>query len=146
MVALGLKIDYDEAKKLVLENLENGSSYNKFLELIKYQHGDISKLPTSTHKYKIKTNSEGYITDIDAYKLGILSMHLGAGRVNKEDQIDYSAGIVLNKNINDYLEVGDTIMTLYTNKKIEDLNIDNTIFKISSQKKQKEKLILEILK
>ena len=73
-------------------------------------------------------------------------MHLGAGRVNKEDQIDYSAGIVLNKNINDYLEVGDTIMTLYTNKKIEDLNIDNTIFKISSQKTKKEKLILEILK
>ena len=35
---------------------------------------------------------------------------------------------------------------LYTNKKIEDLNIDNTIFKISSQKTKKEKLILEILK
>ena len=87
----------------VLNNLDNGESYNKFLELINTQHGNIDLLPSSHSKYEIKSATVGYLVDIDAYKLGMLSMSLGAGRKNKEDTIDYSAGIIVNKNINDYV-------------------------------------------
>ncbi len=144
MVSLGLNISYEEAKEKVLNNLESGEAYNKFLELIKYQHGDIDALPTESNKYEIKSMTEGYLTDIDAYKLGILSMSLGAGRKNKEDTIDYSAGIVVNKNIGDYINNGDVIMTLYTNKEITE--VDNSIFKISSEKNIDNQLIYEIIK
>lgn len=144
MVALGLNITYEEAKEKVLNNLNNDEAYNKFLELIKYQHGDIDSLPEESNKYEIKSKTEGYLVDIDAYKLGILSMSLGAGRENKEDTIDYAAGIVVNKNINDYVNVDDVIMTLYTNKEIT--NVDSTIFKISDKKIEDEKLIYEIIK
>ena len=88
--------------------------------------------------------TKGYLIDIDDYKLGILSMNLGAGRKNKEDKIDYSAGIIVKKNINDYINEGDVIMTLYTNKEITE--IDNTIFKISDKKIEDNKLIYEIIK
>ena len=71
-------------------------------------------------------------------------MSLGAGRENKEDTIDYSAGIIVNKNINDYIEKGDVIMTLYTNKEIT--SIDNTIFKISDKQTDNDKLIYEIIR
>ena len=71
-------------------------------------------------------------------------MSLGAGRLTKEDKLDYSAGIIVNKNINDYVKKGDVIMTLYTKKKITD--IDNTIFKISDKKNRNNKLIYEIIK
>jgi len=144
MVSLGLEIDYSNAKEKVLESLQNGQAYNKFLELINYQHGDISKLPKSQLKYEIKSMTKGYLTDIDADKLGVLSMHLGAGRQNKEDKIDYSAGIVVHKNINDYINDGEVIMTLYTNKEIT--NIDNSIFKISNNKINNNQLIYEIIK
>ena len=144
MVSLGLNISYDEAKKKVLENLDNGNAYNKFVELIEKQHGNIDNLPKAKNKYEIKSMTEGYLIDIDAYKLGILSMSLGAGRKNKEDKIDYSAGIVVNKNINDYIKEGDVIMTLYTKNKIT--SIDNTIFKISAKQAKDDKLIYEIIK
>jgi len=144
MVSLGLNISYEEAKAKVLTSLENGTAYEKFLELIKYQHGDITKLPKSSNKYEIKSMTAGYLTDIDAYKLGVLSMHLGAGRQNKEDTIDYSAGIIVHKNINDYVSIGDIIMTLYTNKDVTD--IDNSIFKISDTKADNNKLIYEVIK
>ena len=88
--------------------------------------------------------TEGYLVDIDAYKLGVLSMSLGAGRKNKEDKLDYSAGIIVNKNINDYVNTGDIIMTLYTNNDVTE--IDNSIFKISNNKKNNNKLIYEIIK
>ena len=144
MVSLGLNINYDSAKELVITNLDNGLAYQKFIELVEYQHGDINSLNTQAHKYEIKSASSGYLVDIDAYKLGVLSMHLGAGRENKDDIIDYSAGIIVNKNINDYIETGDVIMTLYTNKVVD--SIDNTIFKISNQKTKNSKLIYEIIK
>ena len=143
MVSLGLDISYEEAKEKVISNLENGMAYQKFLELIKYQHGDISNLPKSKNKYEIKSMTEGYLIDIDAYKLGVLSMNLGAGRKNKEDTIDYGAGIIVHKNINDYVNTGDVIMTLYTNKEIKE--IDNSIFKIDSKPINSQKLIYEII-
>jgi len=144
MVSLGLEISYKEAKEKVLMNLENGSAYNKFLELIKNQQGNIQNLPKSNNKYEIKSMTEGYLVNMDAYKLGLLSMSLGAGRINKEDTLDYSAGIIVHKNINDYISKGELLMTLYTNKEIN--SIDNTIFKISNQKGDKQKLILDIIK
>ena len=122
MVSLALNVDYEQAKTKVLEVLANGKAYEKFLELVRTQHGDISKLPKATNSYKIKSMTEGYLTNIDAYKLGVLSMHLGAGRESIEDKIDYSAGIVVNKNIDDYVNVGDVIMTLYTNEEIKEVD------------------------
>lgn len=144
IVSLGLNISYEEAKEKVLNNLDNGEAYNKFIELINYQHGNIDSLPKSNNKYEIKSLTSGYLVDIDAYKLGLLSMSLGAGRENKEDTIDYSAGIIVNKNINDYVNEGDVIMTLYTNKEITE--VDNSIFKISDKQTDNDKLIYEIIK
>lgn len=144
MVSLGLNIIYDIAKQKVIENLANGNAYNKFIELIKTQSGNIQLLPKSKNKYEIKSMTEGYLVNMDAYKLGILSMSLGAGRKNKEDQLDYSAGIVVHKNINDYINKEDTIMTLYTEKEITSL--DNSIFQISEERIRNNKLIIDIIK
>jgi len=144
MVSLGLNIKYEEAKTKVLENLENGNAYHKFIEIIKTQNGIIENLPKSKNKYEIKSMTEGYLINMDAYKLGILSMSLGAGRKNKEDNIDYSAGIIIHKNINDYINKEDNVMTLYTNKEIT--NIDNSIFSISNDRIKNNNLIIDIVK
>ena len=128
----------------VIMNLENGEAYNKFLELIKTQKGNIHELSKTNNKYEIKSNTEGYIVNMDAHKLGTLSMSLGAGRQNKEDTLDYSAGVIVHKEISDYVKKGDVIMTLYTNKEIT--KIDNSIFKISKDRINKQKLIIDILK
>lgn len=144
MVSLGLNIKYEDAKTKVLEHLENGMAYQKFLEIIKTQNGIIENLPKSKNKYEIKSMTEGYLINMNAYKLGLLSMSLGAGRKNKEDNIDYSAGIIIHKNINDYINKEDTVMTLYTNKEIT--NIDNSIFSISNDRIKNNRLIIDIVK
>lgn len=144
MVSLGLNIPYESALEKVNTVLDNGAAYEKFLELIKAQNGNLELLPKIESKYDIRSISTGYLVDIDAYKLGLLSMSLGAGRETKEDTIDYSAGIIVNKNIGDYINEGDVIMSLYTKKEITE--IDNTIFKISDTKNNNPKLIYEIIK
>lgn len=143
MVSLGLNITYEEAKIKVIDSLETNKAYDKFKELVLTQKGDLEKLPKATNKYIIRSKTKGYLIDIDAYKLGLLSMQLGAGRLNKEDALDYSAGIVLEKNINDYVLENDIIMTIYTNKKID--KIDNQIFTFSNNNKNNYNLIYEII-
>lgn len=144
MVSLGLNISYEEAENKVLTNLSNMSAYNKFLEFVNYQHGDITKLPKASLKCEIKSKKEGYLTNIDALKLAKISLSLGSGREKIDDVIDYASGIVVNKNINDYVNVGDTIYTIYSDKKIE--HIDTLCYTISDSINNNDKLIYEIIK
>ncbi len=144
MVSLGLGIDHDEALNRVLENLSNGKAYDKFLEFVKAQKGDITKLPQASNKIEIRSDKEGYLNNIDALKLGELSMSLGAGRSNMKDKIDYTAGIILNKNIFDYVNIGDVLMTIYTNK--DNYNIPDDIFDISNTKNNDIKLIYKVMR
>ena len=144
MVSLGLNIDYNKAKKQVINNIENGSAYNKFLEFVNYQKGKIDKLPHAEYTKEIKATKEGYLTKLDALKLGKIAMNQGAGRINKDDKIDYSAGIIINKNINDYVNVGDTIYTIYSDRKID--NIDSECYTIGDKKNNDITLIYDVIK
>jgi len=146
MVSLGLNIDYTIAKQRVIEAITNKKAYNKFLEFIKYQKGDITRLPKSSKIYEIKGDKGGYLTNLSSLEIAKLSGSLGASRQTKEDTIDYSAGIIINKKINDKVSIGDTILTLYTNKESIP-NIDtNKLFTISSTPNSNFTLIYEIIK
>ena len=144
MVKLGLNISYEEARNMVVKAIKDKKAYNKLLEFIKYQGGDINSLPKSKYIYEIKSVSSGYLYDIHSLEVAKLSSGLGAGRKNKDDKIDYSAGVIINKNINDIVEVGDTIMTLYTNKEVSSIDI-NKLFIISNNKNDDNKLIYEVI-
>ena len=146
MVSLGLGINYKEAKNMVIDNLYDGKAYEKFLELIEYQNGSLNGLVESKNTYQVKSNSEGYLTNIDALSLGNLSMELGAGRKSLSDELDYGAGIIVNKNIGDYIKKGDTLMTLYTNKELDKKDLSLNAFKIEKENKEKQELIYEVIR
>lgn len=128
MVSMGKNITKRDAKILVLENLSKGRAYEKFLELVKAQGGDISKIKVSDKKQYIKAEKDGIVSKIDALKVGLLSIELGAGRKTKEDTIDYSVGIKLNKLVGEPVKKGEHLATVYVSSKV-DLK-DNGIFEI----------------
>ncbi len=114
--------NYDEAFNELSKTLQDGRAFNKFLEFVKYQNGDVeyilnpAKFDVSKNIIKIYSNKAGYIKKIDAQRIGVASMHLGAGREKIDDVIDMSAGIILNKKIGDKVDKGELLATLYTNK------------------------------
>ena len=113
MVELALGVSEEEADRLVNESLKSGKAYRKFLEIVQSQGGDINGIKVSTHTQDIESTQSGYISTINAYKFGKLSLDLGGGRRTKEDKIDSTVGIVLKKKIGDYVEKGDILCTLY---------------------------------
>ena len=124
MVNMALGYSLEESKELVIESIRNKSAYNKFLEMVKYQGGNIDKIKVSDNIYKIKANKSGILTKINALELGKLSLELGAGKKNIDDKIDYSVGIKLNKLVDDEVKKGDVLATLYVKKSIPEIDID----------------------
>ena len=144
----------EENKAKILENISNGKAYNKFLELVGNQGGDISYIenPSKFEKAKytipVYSNKTGYIEKLDAEKVGVTSVHLGAGRVKKEDGIDYAVGIWLERIIGDQIKDGDILAYVHANDEekgkqaVEDLK---QAYNIVKNPVQMEKYILDII-
>ena len=147
--------DIEENKKSIKEVIKNGKAYNKFLELIKNQGGDISyiedveKFEKAKYKIPVVTNKEGFVNKLNAEEVGKIAMHLGAGRLRKEDDIDYSVGIELIKKVGDKVNNHNLLAYIYANdnekgnKAVEDLL---SIYEICEENVDKIPDILEIIK
>lgn len=115
----------NDAFKLIDNAISSNDAYNKFFEFVKDNNGEWEKLYDHSYwkpKYSIQINSndEGYINFLSTEKIGYISLKLGAGRLKKEDNIDYNAGIILNIENNDYVKKGDLIATLYSSSPIDE--------------------------
>jgi pyrimidine-nucleoside phosphorylase len=110
----------NEAKSRIAENLSNQKGLKRLVDLVIAQGGDPSVvdnpglLPQPNTKIEIKSETHGYVSAIDSLDVGLTSKILGAGRKTKDDTIDYSVGIYLNKKIGDKVKIGDPLAVLYT--------------------------------
>ena len=129
LISLAKGISLEKAKDEVVDSINSLRAYQKFCEFISYQHGNIDNLKIEDEKIIVRANKEGIIKKIHALEVAKLSYNLGAGRSSKEEEIDYDAGIYLEKEIGDKVKPGDTLMILYTKKKLDTVDI-NKIFEI----------------
>lgn len=122
MLQLAGKGDNLEENRLkMIENIENGSAYNKFKEMVQNQGGDISYLE-NTNKFEkskyisaVVAENAGVIKEINAEEIGKVACYLGAGRISKEDKIDPSVGIILNKKVGDEVSKYDFLAYVCAN-------------------------------
>jgi len=76
-------------------------------------------------------------------------MLLGGGRAKKTDSIDYGVGIILNKKVADFVNVGDKIADLYVNdrtKLADAMNLIDEAFSYQEERLEQEVLIADIIK
>ena len=155
IVALSKNIGIDEANELVDNTLSSGEAFKKFKEWISHQGGNGNWIenpelfPKAEFKEDIIAKKDCYISSMNAEEIGVSSVILGAGREKKENTIDFSAGIVLNRKSGDKVAKGDIIATLYTNNK-NSLNTAKEKFlsaiEYSNEKPKEIPLIYEIVR
>lgn len=131
--------------------LQNGSAYNKFIEMVETHGGtiecvkDTSLFRRARFEKEVLSTEDGYIGSMDTEKLGVASLLLGAGRLKKEDPINHAAGIILKKKTGDYVKREEAIAMLYADDEtlFESAERElNAAIKYSAEKPVKRDLIL----
>lgn len=145
----------ENTEKLFDDVIKSGKALEKFKEWVKYSGGDpaivdnYKLFPQCENNFEVKADKSGYVNDIDSLSLGMASVYLGAGRLSKEDKLDYGAGILLNVKKGDKVNKGDLMTTLQYNKtKKEILEIEIMVknaFIIKENQCSKENRILKII-
>ena len=144
-----------EGRLMLEEVVKDGSAFNKLLEMVAAQDGDVEyilhpeKFPLAKNIIPIYAREEGYVASINALEIGLASMTLGGGRETLDDVIDMSAGIMLNKKVGDYVKEGEALCYLHSNKNVTLINrVSKEVFKafkISKEFVAKPKVILDII-
>ena len=140
------KIPNSEARDLIFKQLNNGSAYKKFEELVKAQGGDIDNIKYTDKVFSIKSDKEGYINNINALKLGEIAKKIGAGRNELGEKIDHEVGLVLSKKVGDYVSQDEELLKVYLKDK--DISIGEILscYTIEEELKCDPQLILGIIK
>jgi pyrimidine-nucleoside phosphorylase len=103
--------------------LENGTAWQKFLDIVSVQGGDIGylehpeKYPKAKFQKDYYAQNDGWIHGINALDVGLAAVELGAGRQKVNDRIDPVAGISLHANRGAPTKKGEPIFTIFTNRK-----------------------------
>lgn len=154
IIALAEGISTDEGYKKAENQLESGKAFEKFKEFVASQGGSLRQIentelfPKAEYVHSVLARESGYINSMNAEMIGTSSVILGAGRVKKDDAIDFSAGIILNKKTCDKVEKGDVLATLYTNN-ADSIEAAEKLFieaiTVSSNKREASPLIYKII-
>lgn len=147
--------DEKKAKEYLQIMVKSGKALEKFRELIKAQGGDAeviddySKFPQAKFKVEVKSQKEGFVSRIDAYKIAYGCKLLGAGREKKIDTIDYSVGIYLNKKHGEFCKKNETLYTIYSNDEAKTKfaqDICEKAFEFTRNKPENQNLIYKIIR
>ncbi len=112
--------DDENCKSAVSNALESGIAFEKLCSMVKMQGGDIEvlkdveKFKKAKYSKQVLAQENGFIYETDTESIGKSSVILGAGREQKQDEIDPAAGISIYKKTGDEIKKGDVLATLYS--------------------------------
>lgn len=117
----GIIGEASEGEAMLLHAIESGAAYSKLRDMLMELGGDISFVDNADRLIKVRhiipvyTKKTGYITAVDAHAVGTASVLIGAGRLKKNDPIDYCAGVLMNKRIGEFVRADEPAAFIYLN-------------------------------
>ena len=126
MLYLAGKGEMAACRAMAEQVIADGSAFEICCKMFAAQGGDTSILRDASlfrkakYAHDICAPADGYIVQNDVERIGNASVLLGAGRIKKEDSIDFAAGIIMHKKLGDAVKAGEPICTLYAD--------DDTLF------------------
>ena len=123
LIASGIAADVEDGKARMMQALISGAGLAKLKEMIIAQGGDgrvcddTDYLPHASYRISVPALASGYVARMDTAAIGRCAQALGAGRQKKTDVIDPAVGLVMDVRLGDKVEAGDSLATLYLNRR-----------------------------
>lgn len=110
MLSAAGKTDVDPA-----DALASGAAMDVWRRMIAAQGGDPdAPLPQARETEVVTAPSDGVLTRLDAFGVGVAAWRLGAGRSRPGEDVQAGAGVVLHAKPGDSVAAGSPLMTLHT--------------------------------
>lgn len=117
------KVDTIAEAKIQIENsISSKAAYNKFIEFVRGQGGNVDYIkntdlfPKAAYIEPVYLN-EGYMAKCNTSEVGMASLILGGGRVTKDSSIDLTVGIHIKKKLGEYIKRDEPFAYLHGNSK-----------------------------
>ena len=112
----GLAKDDADGERQVRAALASGAARRKFEKLVAAQGGDLKAFRRRKPypAVPLAHRSLGYVTDMDAEKVGRAAMVLGAGRFRAADVVDPLAGVTIRRHVGDKVQADVPVFDLHT--------------------------------
>ena len=148
LVLAGHSPNQESGYKVVEQKLKSKAGLEKFRELISWQGGDprvvddLSLQPQASYQTEVRSRQSGYVSSIDALKIGSIAMQLGAGRKTKNSSIDLGVGIELKAKVGGYVERDQPLAVIHSNQPLQqEPQLVLNAFSISQARPQQRPLI-----
>ena len=128
----------EELDKECRARLADGRALAEYIKLIRSQGGVVNE-DGPVYKdepqliYDVKAKTSGFVFSMKANEIGHCSVELGAGRLTKEDDIDFGAGIKILKKRGSAVREGDTLCSLYVGRNSGLLNKPEVVERIADR-------------
>jgi len=145
---------FEEGKETARQVLSDGRALEKFRQMVRRQGGDDriveepERMGSSRYSRDVLAGRTGFIAEMATREIGRASQHLGAGRLRKEDEIDFTAGIRMHVRIGNFVKEGDVLATLYgaDSRRLEEAEIImEAAIRISAEPVVPPKLIQKLI-
>lgn len=114
----GIVSDNESGYDRILSSISDGSGLHKFEQMVEAQGGSLislHNLEISSKTVDVVAESGSYVRGMNALSFGNGAMKLGAGRARKDDEVDFTVGLVINKKVGDFVNQGESLCTIHYN-------------------------------
>ncbi|HOX13574.1 MAG TPA: thymidine phosphorylase [Spirochaetia bacterium] len=119
LVAAGKAKGVEEALRLCEAAVAEGRAMELFRRNVRTQGGDLAKMDAlygklrSPHSFELRAPASGFVTAIDAYRIGLAGVYLGVGRNTTADPVYPDVGFVFERKVGDSVTAGDLVARVY---------------------------------
>ena len=119
LILCGKTPGQDEAMELLQGHIASGAALERFSEMVRLQGGsadavrDPSLLPSAAVRKDLPAPVEGYVSEVDADRIGRAVLTLGGGRSKVEDTVDHAVGITGLAKLGERVERGGPLLTVH---------------------------------
>jgi pyrimidine-nucleoside phosphorylase len=118
LVVAGVAGDDADAEARIRGAISSGSGVEKLRQIIEHQGGDprvvddYTRLPLTPDSAVVAATRSGFVTALEAERIGRAAVALGAGRGRLDDVIDHGVGITVAAPPGSEVRVGDAVLVI----------------------------------
>ncbi|HEU4449683.1 MAG TPA: thymidine phosphorylase [Gaiellaceae bacterium] len=145
-----LGVDEAEGRRRAEEALASGAARERYDRWVRAQGGDPSReaLPRAPVVAPVPAPGPGYVQAIATSAVGLAALHLGAGRLRTEDEIDHAVGVVCLAKRGDRVDAGQPVAEVHARDEASAARAVAevaTCYRIGEAEPERRPIVLDVL-